>query len=70
MQFREGTNNELTGKVKEWWDKNPFTYLMDNKHITPDWAFFRNIDRKIIKWMPWAQKGYPLLSNLIEYSAL
>ncbi len=70
MKFREGKSVELTGKVKEWWDKNPFTYLMDNKQITPDWAFFRNIDRKIIKWMPWAQKGYPLLSNVIDYGAL
>lgn len=70
MKFREGQSAELTGKVKEWWNQNPFTYLMDNKKITPDWAFFRNIDRKIIKWMPWAQKGYPLLSNLIDYRSL
>jgi ubiquinone/menaquinone biosynthesis C-methylase UbiE len=63
-------HKQVNERVKEWWDKNPFTYLMDNKHITPDWAFFRNIDRKIIKWMPWAQKGYPLLSNLIDYSSL
>lgn len=61
---------EMNELVREWWDKNPFTYLMDNKRITPDWAFFRNIDRKIIKWMPWAQQGYPLLSNMIDYRAL
>lgn len=61
---------EMTAKVREWWDQNPFTYLMDNQNITPDWAFFRNIDRKIIKWMPWAQKGYPLLSSVIDYSTL
>lgn len=70
MKFQEGKNEPLTEKTKAWWDKNPFTYLMDNKNITPDWAFFRNIDRKIIKWMPWAQNGYPLLSNLIEYGTL
>lgn len=63
-------NNEMTAKVREWWNKNPFIYLMDNKKIVPDWAFFRNIDRKIIKWMPWAQKGYPLLSHMINYSSL
>ncbi len=68
--FKEKTSDELTRKVKEWWNKNPFTYLMDNQHIIPDWAFFRNIDRKIIKWMPWAQKGYPLLSSVIDYSKL
>ena len=66
----EKTSQEMTKKVKEWWNANPFTYLMDNKEIVPDWAFFRNIDRKIIKWMPWAQKGYPLLSNVIDYSQL
>jgi len=68
--FQDKTNPELTRKVQDWWDKNPFTYLMDNQSITPDWAFFRNIDRKIIKWMPWAQRGYPLLSSVIDYPTL
>lgn len=66
----EKTSQEMTKKVQDWWNANPFTYLMDNKEIIPDWAFFRNIDRKIIKWMPWAQKGYPLLSSVIDYSQL
>jgi ubiquinone/menaquinone biosynthesis C-methylase UbiE len=70
MKFQEGTNERLTGKVKDWWNQNPFTYLMDNKAVDSNWAFFRNIDRKIIKWMPWAQKGYPLLSSVITYPAL
>jgi ubiquinone/menaquinone biosynthesis C-methylase UbiE len=60
----------LNKKVKDWWNQNPFTYLMNNKEIKADWAFFRNIDRKIIKWMPWAQKGYPLLSSVIDYESL
>jgi ubiquinone/menaquinone biosynthesis C-methylase UbiE len=68
--FQEKTSAELTGKVQSWWNQNPFTYLMDNQNITPDWAFYRNIDRKIIKWMPWAQKGYPLLSSVVDYSRL
>jgi len=68
--FKEKTSEELTQKVQKWWNDNPFTYLMNNQNITPDWAFFRNIDRKIIKWMPWAQKGYPLLSSVIDYSVL
>src|SRR5436190_1243777 len=66
----EKKNPATTEKVRDWWNANPFTYLMDNQNITPDWAFFRNIDRKIIKWMPWAQKGYPLLSSVIDYRAL
>ncbi len=68
--FQEKTSGELTKKVEDWWNANPFTYLMDNKDIQADWAFFRNIDRKIIKWMPWAQKGYPLLSSVVNYSSL
>jgi len=69
-KFKEVDSQELTQKTKNWWHNNPFTYLMDNKNIDFDWAWFRNIDRKIIKWMPWAQKGYPLLSSVIDYSAL
>ena len=69
-QFYEKTSPELTSKVQDWWNQNPFTYLMNNKDIAADWAFFRNIDRKIIKWMPWAQKGYPLLSSVIDYNSL
>ena len=68
--FNEKSDADLTKKVQSWWNQNPFTYLMDNQNIQPDWAFFRNIDRKIIKWMPWAQKGYPLLGNLIDYASL
>jgi len=70
MIFHEGADETLTQKTKEWWHKNPFIYLMDNQHITADWAFYRNIDRKIIKWMPWAQKGYPLLGGVVDYTAL
>ena len=66
----EKDNKILKEKVRSWWDNNPFTYLMDNKHIRPDWAFFRNIDRKILKWIPWAQTGYPILSGVIGYGAL
>jgi len=65
-----GQNGDLTQKTKDWWNSHPFTYLMNNQEIKADWAFFRNIDRKIIKWMPWAQIGYPLLSSVVDYAAL
>ena len=68
--FKEVNSEELTKKVKDWWNDNPFTYLMNNQNISADWVFFRNIDRKIIKWMPWAQKGYPLLSSVVNYKEL
>lgn len=73
--FKEKTDSDLTEKVKKWWNDNPFQYLIDTHgdqrtSESADWAFFRNVDRKVMKWMPWAHKGYPLLSNLIDYSAL
>jgi len=66
MQEKETT----TSDVREWWDKNPFTYLSGQPPQNIDWAFFRNIDRKVFKWMPWAHKNYPLLSSVIDYDAL
>lgn len=55
-------------EIKSWWQGYPFTYFV--KDEPGSWNFFRNIDRKVLKWMPWAQKGFPLLSNLIDYSSL
>jgi len=60
--------SELKHKIKDWWNNYPFTYFVKND--MGGWAFFRNIDRKVLKWMPWAQDGYPLLSNLIDYEKL
>jgi len=60
--------DDLKDKVRDWWDNYPFTYFV--KDEVGSWAFFRNVDRKILKWMPWAQDNYPLLSNLIDYKSL
>ncbi len=62
------TVESLKEKTREWWENYPFTYFV--KDEIGSWAFFRNVDRKILKWMHWAQKGYPLLSNLIDYKSL
>ncbi len=63
-------NDALKQKVREWWNANPFQYLIgDNEEGS--WVFFRNIDRKVMKWMsPWAHTRYPLLSNLVDYPSL
>jgi len=61
-------NNELKQKVKSWWNSNLFNYNVIEKEGT--WEYFRNIDRKILKWVTWGQNGYPLLSNLIDYESL
>lgn len=60
----------LKQKVRGWWDTNPFQYLIKGEE-EGSWAFYRNIDRKVMKWMsPWAHTRFPLLSNLVDYSQL
>jgi ubiquinone/menaquinone biosynthesis C-methylase UbiE len=61
-------NKNLKQKAKTWWDENPFNYNVVESEGS--WEYFRNIDRKIIKWMPYAQSKYPLLSNFIDYKIL
>ena len=60
----------LKQKVRGWWDAHPFAYLIKGEE-EGSCAFFRNIDRKVMKWMsPWAHTRYPLLSNLVDYGDL
>lgn len=60
----------LKQKVRGWWDEHPFAYLIKGEE-EGSWVFYRNIDRKVLKWMsPWAHTRYPLLSNLVDYSEL
>ncbi|MFA4954188.1 MAG: class I SAM-dependent methyltransferase [Patescibacteria group bacterium] len=63
-------NPELKSKVRTWWNDHPFAYLLSVDE-EGSWEFFRNVDRKVMKWMsPWAHTRYPLLSNLVDYKAL
>lgn len=63
-------DDALKLKVRDWWNTNPFEYLIQGEE-EGSWAFFRNIDRKVMKWMsPWAHTRYPLLSNLVPYASL
>lgn len=59
---------DLKEKIKSWWNNYPFTYFV--KEEIGSWAFFRNVDRKIFKWCPWAHDGYPLFSKFIPYKEL
>lgn len=63
-----GTNEKLKAQVKSWWNNYPFTYFV--KEEIGSWAFFRNVDRKIFKWCPWAHDGYPLFSKFVPYKEL
>lgn len=58
----------LKAKVKAWWNVYPFVFFV--KEEVGRWAFFRNVDRKIFKWCPWAHDGYPLLAKIIPYREL
>ncbi len=63
-------DDSLKAQVREWWNANPFQYLISREE-EGGWAFFRNVDRKVMKWMsPWAHTRYPLLSNLVDYPSL
>ena len=63
-------NDALKHEVRSWWDAHPFAYLIEGEE-EGSWSFFRNVDRKVMKWMsPWAHTRYPLLSNLVDFSAL
>src|SRR3989344_7638186 len=61
-------DKDLKVKVKDWWNGSPFTYFV--KDDIGSWEFFRNLDRKVLKWTPWAQNGYPILSGIINYPSL
>ena len=39
--FEEVDSQELTQDVKDWWNANPFSYLMSREEMTEDWAFFQ-----------------------------
>ena len=62
--------NNLNTKVKDWWNQNPFVYSFDKKEVVPDEAFFREIDRKFIKWTPWTQIDNRPLSGVIDFAGL
>lgn len=64
-------DNNLQAKVSDWWNSNPFTYNpLEQKEIKPDVAFFREADRKFIKWTPWGQRDNCPLSAVVDYGSL
>lgn len=66
-QFTNDT--ELNARVREWWNANPFNYFVDAEEGS--WAFFRNIDRKFLKWIPFMQTGgYPFLTRYVDMKGL
>ncbi|GEM_PF-735049 len=57
-------------KILEWWNDNPFVYSFEKKEVIPDEHFFNEINRKFIKWTPWAQDDARPLSKVIDFKSL
>lgn len=65
------TNDEkLNNRVQDWWHNNPFNYFVDVEEGS--WEFYREVDRKFLKWIPFTQKvgGYPFLTRYIDMHGL
>lgn len=55
--------------MRDWWHNNPFNYFVDAEEGS--WEFYRNIDRKFLKWIPFMQSGgYPFLTRYIDMKGL
>ena len=67
---KEFTNDAaLNDRVRQWWNENPFNYFVDAEEGT--WEFYRNIDRKFLKWIPFMQSGgYPFLTRYVDMHGL
>ena len=62
-------DTDLNNRVRSWWHQNPFNYFVGDEEGS--WAFYRNIDRKFLKWIPFMQKGgYPFLTNYVDMKGL
>lgn len=69
MRKRFTTGQELHQRVRSWWNTHPFTYFVEGEEGS--WEFFRNVDRKFLKWIPFAQDGgYPFLTAFIDMHGL
>lgn len=63
------SDSELNSRVRSWWHQNPFNYFVKDEEGS--WEFFRNIDRKFLKWIPFMQEGgYPFLSRYVDMKGL
>ncbi len=62
-------DSSLNTQVRDWWHKNPFNYFVGDEEGS--WAFYRNIDRKFLKWIPFMQAGgYPFLTRYVDMKGL
>jgi ubiquinone/menaquinone biosynthesis C-methylase UbiE len=63
------SDDKLNARVRDWWHSNPFTYFVQAEVGT--WEFFREVDRKFLKWIPFMQRGgYPFLTKFVDMKGL
>ena len=64
-------DTELNGRVRDWWNKNPFNYFVDSTE-EGTWEFYREVDRKFLKWIPFMQAGaqHPFLTRYVDMHGL
>jgi ubiquinone/menaquinone biosynthesis C-methylase UbiE len=62
------SDEALNNRVRDWWNNNPFQYFAAGEEGS--WEFFRNVDRKFLKWTPFVQTGYPFLSKYVDMYGL
>lgn len=62
-------DRELSARIQSWWNAHPFNYFVRDEEGS--WEFFRNIDRKFLKWIPYMQAGgYPFLTRYVDMKGL
>ncbi|MEQ1849554.1 MAG: class I SAM-dependent methyltransferase [Candidatus Peribacteraceae bacterium] len=68
QQFTNDT--ELNSRVRSWWNANPFNYFVNIEEGS--WEFYREIDRKFLKWIPFMQTGpqHPFLTRYVDMHGL
>ncbi len=71
MRKSFSNDTSLNGKVRDWWNKNPFNYFVDSTE-EGTWEFYREVDRKFLKWIPFMQKGaqHPFLTRYVDMHGL
>jgi ubiquinone/menaquinone biosynthesis C-methylase UbiE len=64
-------DTELNGRVRDWWNRNPFNYFVDSTE-EGTWEFYREVDRKFLKWIPFMQVGaqHPFLTRYVDMHGL
>ncbi len=69
MRKQFTVDEDLNQRVRSWWHSNPFNYFVGDEEGS--WAFYRNIDRKFLKWIPFMQHGgYPFLTRYVDMKGL